>query len=49
MLKSLVAITAGLKAEDRLIVEGIQRSRPGAPVTPEEWVMKPPAPPTSPK
>lgn len=45
MLRSLVAITAGLKPEDRVIVEGVQRSRPGAPVTPEEWVMKPPATP----
>ncbi len=42
-IKSMVAILAGLKPDDRVIVDGIQRSRPGAPVTPEEWNMIPPA------
>jgi RND family efflux transporter MFP subunit len=41
-VKSMVAITAGLNPEDRVIVDGIQRARPGAPVTPEEWTMHPP-------
>jgi len=47
-IKSMVAIMAGLKAEDRVIVDGVQRARPGSPVTPEEWKMVPPAPPTPP-
>ncbi|MCE9563314.1 MAG: efflux RND transporter periplasmic adaptor subunit [Planctomycetes bacterium] len=43
-VKSMVAIMAGLKPEDRVIVDGVQRARPGAPVTPEEWAMHPPTP-----
>lgn len=42
-IRSVVAITAGLKAEDRVVLDGLQQSRPGAPVSPEEWVMTPPA------
>lgn len=42
---SVVAITENLKAEDRVIVEGVQRARPGSPVMPEEWEMHPPAAP----
>jgi RND family efflux transporter MFP subunit len=41
-VKSVVAITAGLKPDDRVIVDGLQRARPGAPAVPEEWVMNPP-------
>jgi membrane fusion protein, multidrug efflux system len=41
---SVVAITAGLQPDDRVIVEGLQRARPSAPVEPEEWVLNPPAP-----
>ncbi len=40
--KSIVAITAGLKAEDRVIVEGLQRARPTEKATAEEWVLHPP-------
>ncbi|MBA4187136.1 MAG: hypothetical protein C0467_03875 [Planctomycetaceae bacterium] len=42
-IKSMVAIMAGLKPEDRVIVDGVQRARPGSPVSPEEWAMNPPA------
>ena len=43
-VNSVVAVVDGLKPDDRVIVDGIQRARPGAPVAPEEWVMNPPAP-----
>ena len=39
---SVVAVTANLKPEDRVIVDGVQKARPGSPVVPEEWVMSPP-------
>ncbi len=42
-IRSVVAITGGLKAEDRVILDGLQQARPMAPVSPEEWVMTPPA------
>lgn len=42
VIRSVVAITAGLKAEDRVILDGLQQARPLAPVTPEEWTMTPP-------
>lgn len=42
-IRSVVAITAGLKADDRVILDGLQQARPLAPVNPEEWIMKPPA------
>lgn len=38
----LVAIETGVTAEDRVIVNGIQRARPGIPVTPEEAGQKDP-------
>jgi multidrug efflux pump subunit AcrA (membrane-fusion protein) len=41
---SVVAVVEGLKPDDRVIVDGVQKARPGAPITPEEWVMNPPAP-----
>ena len=41
---SVVAIVAGLKPDDRVIVDGLQKVRPGAPAAPEEWNMTPPAP-----
>ena len=41
-VRSVVAITEGLKAEDRVIVDGVQRARPESPVTPELWLMTPP-------
>ncbi|HVL13703.1 MAG TPA: efflux RND transporter periplasmic adaptor subunit, partial [Gemmata sp.] len=40
-VNSVVAILDGLKPDDRVIVDGVQRSRPGAPVAPEDWVMYP--------
>ena len=36
-------VTKGLAAEDRVIVAGVQRARPGAPVTPQEAKPEPPA------
>lgn len=42
-IRSVVAITAGLKADDRVILDGLQQVRPGAPVAPEEWNLTPPA------
>lgn len=41
-IRSMVAITAGLKAEDRVILDGLQQARPTLPVSPEEWTMNPP-------
>ncbi|MDY3554296.1 efflux RND transporter periplasmic adaptor subunit [Gemmata sp. JC717] len=44
-IKSVVAITAGLLPQDRVILDGLQQARPGAPVAPEEWNLIPPAEP----
>lgn len=44
-IKSVVAITAGLQPQDRVILDGLQQARPGAPVSPEEWNLTPPAEP----
>ena len=42
--RSIVAIEKGLEPTDRVIVVGLQKARPGAPVTPDEWELKgPPA------
>lgn len=41
-VRSVVAIEKGLEPGDRIIVNGLQRARPGAPVTPAEWNFKPP-------
>lgn len=43
-IKSVVAITSGLKPGDRVIVRGVQKIRPGSPATPEEWAFQPPPP-----
>lgn len=44
-LRSVVAIEKGLKKEDVVIVNGLQKARPGTPVTPETWDFRaPPAP-----
>jgi multidrug efflux pump subunit AcrA (membrane-fusion protein) len=40
---SVVAVMANLKPDDRVIVDGVQKARPGSPVAAEEWVMQPPA------
>lgn len=42
-VRSLVAIEGGLAPEDVIIVSGLQKARPGAPVTPEMWTLQPPA------
>lgn len=42
-LLSVVAIEKGLKPEDRIIVNGLQKVRPNAPATPEDWDFKAPA------
>jgi RND family efflux transporter MFP subunit len=42
-LRTIVAIEDGLTAGDRVVVVGLQRARPGAPVTPDEWRLVPPA------
>jgi len=36
LVDGLRVITQGITAEDRVVVKGIQRARPGSPVTPEE-------------
>jgi RND family efflux transporter MFP subunit len=45
--QSMVAILQGLEAQDRVIVNGLQRARPGAKVAPDEWVLHAPSPPTA--
>jgi RND family efflux transporter MFP subunit len=40
--RSIVAIDKGLTAADRVIISGLQKARPGAPVAPEMWELKPP-------
>ena len=42
-VRSVVAITAGLRPDDRVILDGLQQARPGAAVAPEEWNLTPPA------
>ncbi|MBX9582537.1 MAG: efflux RND transporter periplasmic adaptor subunit, partial [Gemmataceae bacterium] len=42
---SVVAIDKGLGPDDRVIVDGIQKTRPGAEVVPEEWRFAGPPPP----
>jgi RND family efflux transporter MFP subunit len=41
-VKSLFAVTANLTPDDRVIVEGVQRARPGEKVIPELWTLQPP-------
>jgi hypothetical protein len=41
-VKSVVAITAGLSASDRVIIDGVQKARPSEKVDPSEWVLKAP-------
>lgn len=40
--RSVIAIDAGLEPGDLVIVNGLQKARPGAPVTPDVWDLKPP-------
>jgi multidrug efflux pump subunit AcrA (membrane-fusion protein) len=41
-VNSVVSINSGLSPEDRVIVVGLQKARPMAPVTPEDWQLLPP-------
>jgi RND family efflux transporter MFP subunit len=41
-VRAVVAIEKGLTANDRIVVVGLQKARPGAPVAPENWVLRPP-------
>ncbi|MBA4067346.1 MAG: hypothetical protein C0501_27280 [Isosphaera sp.] len=41
-VKSVVAITDGLRPDDRVVVEGMQKARPGGQAVPEEWRFEPP-------
>lgn len=43
VVRSVVAIEDGLTADDLVIVNGLQKARPGAPVTPDERQFQPPA------
>jgi multidrug efflux system membrane fusion protein len=47
-LASAVAIEGGLEASDRVIVNGLTKARPGAPVAPDEWTLVVPPPPAAP-
>lgn len=42
-LRSVVAIATGLEVKDVVIVTGLQKARPGAPVAPDEWTFRAPA------
>jgi multidrug efflux pump subunit AcrA (membrane-fusion protein) len=48
LIRSIVAIPAGLKEGERVILDGLQQVRPNAPVAPEEWTLTPPAEPKKP-
>ncbi|MDB5311734.1 MAG: hypothetical protein JWO38_5936 [Gemmataceae bacterium] len=41
-VRSVVAIEKGLNPGDRVVVNGLQRARPGAPVAPDEWELRGP-------
>jgi hypothetical protein len=41
-VRSIVAIEKGLASDDRVIVVGLQKARPGAPVAPENWELRAP-------
>jgi RND family efflux transporter MFP subunit len=43
VIRSVVAVEKGLKPEDVIIVDGLQRARPGSPVTPEPFELTAPA------
>ena len=42
--RAIVAVETGLSPEDRVIVTGLQKARPGTPVAPELWELRAPAP-----
>jgi RND family efflux transporter MFP subunit len=41
--RAIVAIDKGLTTDDRVIINGLQKSRPGSPVAPESWELRAPA------
>jgi hypothetical protein len=44
VIRSVVAIEKGLKADDVIVVDGLQRARPGAPIDPQLFELAgPPA------
>jgi len=43
-VRDFVVVTQGLQADETVIIDGIQRARPGAKVTPEPLTLDPPAP-----
>jgi RND family efflux transporter MFP subunit len=45
--QSMVAILQGLDVKDRVIVNGLQKARPGAKVAPDAWELKGLPPPTA--
>jgi RND family efflux transporter MFP subunit len=48
LVDGLRVVRAGLKPDDRIIIEGVQRARPGTKVTPKPGTIVPPAPGTGP-
>ncbi|MGD9602630.1 MAG: efflux RND transporter periplasmic adaptor subunit, partial [Gammaproteobacteria bacterium] len=44
LIDGLRVIREGLKPDDRVVVNGVQRARPGLPVTPEDTTIEPGAP-----
>jgi membrane fusion protein, multidrug efflux system len=40
--RSVIAIDKGLTPEDRVIVNGLQKARPGTPVAPDTWELRAP-------
>ena len=41
-LPAVVSIESGLSVEDRVIVNGLTKARPGSPVAPQPWELNPP-------
>ncbi len=41
--RSIVAVDKGLQPGDAVVINGLQKARPEAPVTPEVWEIRPPA------
>jgi hypothetical protein len=48
IVDGLRVVRAGLKPTDRVIIEGVQRARPGTKVAPKDGRIVPPAPGTGP-
>jgi RND family efflux transporter MFP subunit len=48
LIEGLRVVRAGLKTDDRVIIEGVQRARPGTKVNPKPGKIVPPAPGTGP-